>query len=236
MKTGFLNSIGTLAFILLIVALPVLIVSTTATVYSHYVELYKAGFNKYQISKVTGISGTQLAEVARKMVDYFEGRSPTPQLTVISHGRQMQLYSEKELVHLEDVRTIVRLFVVLQIISIIAFILLAIFIYWRTGARELLKGIQTGAIATAVFTGVLIAWALIDFNSLFLLFHFISFSNDLWILDPSRDYLIMMFPEGFFNDSAILIVCTILAEAVIIWLLAFLIRWAYGKRLGSPAE
>lgn len=227
MKKGFMKFAGMLAYILLTVAVPVLIIATTAIIYSHSVQLYQAGFQKYQISKVTGISTTQLDEVARTMVDYFNGKSPSPQLTVSSRGRQIQLYSEKELIHLEDVRSIVRLFGTLQVISILAFILLAIFIYIIGGAMQLLKGIQTGAIAAAVFTGVLIAWALVDFNSLFLLFHFISFSNNLWLLDPTRDYLIMMFPEGFFNDSAILIVCTILAESVMIWLLAFFIKRAY---------
>jgi integral membrane protein (TIGR01906 family) len=71
---------------------------------------------------------------------------------------------------------------------------------------------------------VLIIWALIDFDGLFLLFHYISFSNNLWILDPSKDYLIMMFPEGFFNDAAILIVSTIIGVAVIIWIAAFLVN------------
>ena len=36
-------------------------------------------------------------------------------------------------------------------------------------------------------------------------FHLISFTNDLWILDPRRDYLIMMFPQGFFFDSTMFI-------------------------------
>jgi integral membrane protein (TIGR01906 family) len=226
MENKLLSALAALAFLFLIIAVPVLIISTTATIYSHSVELYKSGFNKYQISKVTGISAAQLDKVARQMVDYFGGRSPTPQLTITKDGGQIQLYSQKELIHLEDVRTIIRLFGILEIASIAAFMLLAVFIYVRKGPGKLLRGIQIGAIITAAFTGVLVVWALIDFNSLFLLFHFISFSNNLWILDPTRDYLIMMFPEGFFNDAAILMVSTILMEAVVIWLAAFFIRKA----------
>ncbi|MDD2471668.1 MAG: DUF1461 domain-containing protein, partial [Dehalococcoidales bacterium] len=33
----------------------------------------------------------------------------------------------------------------------------------------------------------------------------ISFSNDLWLLDPAKDYLIMMFPQGFWADAALLV-------------------------------
>ena len=210
MKTKLLGFLTSLAFVLLVLCIPLLIVSTTVRVYSHSADLYKAGFDKYHISQRTGISNNQLGEVARQMVDYFSGKSPTPQLMVTKHGEQLPLYNEKELVHMVDVRSIVQIFSALQVVSILLFIGLAIFIYIRSGLWRVLSGIQIGSIVNAVLTGILIIWALIDFNSLFLLFHYISFSNDLWILDPSKDYLIMMFPEGFFNDAAILIVTTII--------------------------
>jgi uncharacterized membrane protein len=41
------------------------------------------------------------------------------------------------------------------------------------------------------------------------------------LLDPATDYLIMMFPEGFFFDAAILIVATIIATAIVIWVAAY---------------
>jgi len=229
MKKGLRAFFASLAFVLLAVTIPVLIVSTTVQIYSHSADLYKAGFDKYRISQRTGISNAQLDQVARQMVDYFGGKSNTPQVMVTKRGEQQPLYNEKELVHLEDVRNIVLLFTVLQIISIVLFIGLAVYLYLNSGLPGVLRGIQIGAIVMAVLTGVLIVWALIDFDSLFLLFHYISFSNDLWILDPSKDYLIMMFPEGFFNDAAIFMVSTILGESAIIWLAAFLIKRASPK-------
>ncbi len=224
MKMKLLEFVTALAFVLLILCISALIISTTVHSYTHSVDLYRAGFNKYHISQKTGISNVQLGEVAKQMVDYYNGKSSTPQLTVTKNGEQSLLYNEKELVHLEDVRYIIRIFTILQVVSILLFIGLAVFIYFRSGVQRVLTGMQIGSIVAAALTGILIIWALIDFNSLFLLFHYISFTNDLWILDPSKDYLIMMFPEGFFNDAAILIVTTIIGEAVIIWLAAFFIK------------
>ena len=34
-------------------------------------------------------------------------------------------------------------------------------------------------------------------------FHLLVFSNDFWQLDPARDYLIMLFPGGFWYDVTI---------------------------------
>ena len=45
---------------------------------------------------------------------------------------------------------------------------------------------------------------LLNFDQLFLQFHLFSFSNEYWQLDPTRDYLIMLFPQGFFFDAATL--------------------------------
>jgi integral membrane protein (TIGR01906 family) len=232
MKMKLLRFITSLAFVLLVLCIPILIISITVRVYSHSADLYKAGFDKYNISQRTGISNVQLGEVAKQMVEYFGGKSSTPQLMVTKHGEQSPLYNEKELVHLEDVRYIVQIFTALQVASILLFMVLAVYIYFRSGLRRMLGGIQIGSVITAILTGILIVWSLIDFNSLFLLFHYISFSNDLWILDPSKDYLIMMFTEGFFNDAALLIVSTIIGEAAIVWLAAFLIKRASGPEAG----
>ena len=117
--TGFISSLG---FVLLVLCIPVLIISTTVRVYSHSEDLYKAGFNKYHISQRTGISNIQLGEVAKQMVEYFAGKSSTPQLMVTKHGEQSPLYNEKELVHLEDVRYIVQIFTALQVVSILLFL------------------------------------------------------------------------------------------------------------------
>ena len=95
---------------------------------------------------------------------------------------------------------------------------------------ELLKSIQVGAAITGAFTLILVIWSLIDFQSLFILFHKLSFSNNLWILDPTKDYLIMMFPEGFFNDVAISMVLSIIVVSIVVWFIAFVLRrWVVTK-------
>ena len=55
-----------------------------------------------------------------------------------------------------------------------------------------------------IFISVVIGF-LISFNKLFIFFHEIAFSNDLWKLNIDQDYLLMMYPENFFRDIAVLI-------------------------------
>ena len=53
----------------------------------------------------------------------------------------------------------------------------------------------------AVVTAVIIL-ACIDFNSLFVLFHKVAFTNDLWLLNPQTDLLIRLMPIEFFISYA----------------------------------
>ena len=224
MKKKIISLLGLLALVILAVSIPVLIISGTVNVYAHSVDLYKYGFNKYHISNATGISNEQLNGVAKGMVDFFSGKAPSPQMIVNMKGTDRQLYSQKELVHLDDVRGIISVFKTLQITAILAFLVAGASVFAMLGARKLLRGILVGAAATVFVMGLLVAWALIDFNSLFYLFHIVSFSNELWLLDPSKDYLIMMFTESFFYDAAIMVIATIIAEAIILGLVMLLIE------------
>ena len=56
--------------------------------------------------------------------------------------------------------------------------------------------------------------AVVGFDSLFLLFHQLSFSNDFWQLDPSKDYLIIMFPLGFWLDATMRVVAISMISAI----------------------
>ena len=62
------------------------------------------------------------------------------------------------------------------------------------------------------------------FDRLFIAFHLISFSNDLWQLDPSRHMLIAMFPQNFFFDATLIVAGLTIIESVILIVLRPLLR------------
>ena len=231
MKKKLLQLPGVLALVILAITIPVLIISGTVSAFARSADLYRYGFTRYNTSVSTGIGSGQLEVVAQSMADFLDGRQPSPQVTVTLKGLDRQLYSQKELVHLDDVRSIISIFKVLQIAALLAFLVAGAVVFALLGIRRLLHGVLAGAIATVSVMVLLVVWSLIDFGSLFYLFHIVSFSNQLWLLDPSRDYLIMMFTESFFYDAAIMVIATIMAEAVILGLVALVI----GKTmLGRP--
>ncbi len=210
-------------FALLICCVPLFLVTTTLRWEVSEIRLYEYGFDTYSISHVTGIEEADLLKVAHQLIDYFNAKATTPQVTVYKEGQSFDIYNEKELAHLTDVKNLVRLdgyvqMFVLAAMIICAAVLMALsYSRWRTIVRSLFFG----SVLTLVLAVILALWALFGFDQLFILFHRLSFTNMLWILDPATDYLIMMFPGEFFYDATLLAFATVIVGAAAIGLVSF---------------
>ena len=67
--------------------------------------------------------------------------------------------------------------------------------------------------AVVSFAGII---SLVGFEQAFIVFHKISFTNDLWQLNPHTDMLLIMFPQGFFFDTTMLIAALTVFESIIL--------------------
>jgi len=142
---------------------------------------------------------------------------------VVKGGEEFDLFNERELVHLQDVKSLIQLDYWVQR-GFLAFIVICGFVLllWL-GSRWwiLVRGLFWGSLATLALMVVLALWAIFGFEQLFLLFHLVSFSNEFWILNPAKDYLIMLFPESFFYDVALFGFGAMILEALLVGGIAF---------------
>jgi integral membrane protein (TIGR01906 family) len=220
-------------FFLIILSLPMLIVTSTLRFTVNNIAVYQYILDHYSIDKVTGIDNQQLIGVYRHWIDYYSSRADTPQIQVVKNGQKMNLLSDKEVTHLQDVKGLMQLDYAVQSITFLIILgCAAAFIWAFHDWRRAFKGLFWGSAVTFGIGVVLAVAALTSFDNLFILFHEVSFSNSFWILDPARDYLIMMFPGGFFSDISIALFAAILVMAVIIGGLSF---WL-GNRDASPGK
>ena len=186
-----------------------LLLTTDLRFAANDIRLYEYGFNKYEVSAAIGLDNEELLSVADQMVTYFNSDE---------ESLDIDLFNQREVTHLKDVKGLIQLAYRLQLASL-AYIVVYIVInfvlrrgaFWRGLARRLIWG--SGA--TIALLAVLGLWAVIDFDSLFLLFHLVSFSNELWQLSPG-DKLLLIFPQGFFNDAALFVAAAAIGEAIII--------------------
>jgi integral membrane protein (TIGR01906 family) len=90
-------------------------------------------------------------------------------------------------------------------------------------------------LSTAFMVGLIVlvgALSAIDFDALWTRFHQVAFRNDLWLLDPRTDYLIMLFPEPFWLAATIRMATSVAAQTLLVALLG--LGFVFSPRILGP--
>lgn len=217
-----MNILKALAVALFIAAVPVFLVTSNVRWVINAPLLYSYGFDKYDIPERTGIERGELLSAARQVRDYFNNDEEYLDVRVYQRGILRSLYNQREVLHMKDVKGLVRGVYRVQEITgayLAAFIVVGLITWGRQALPRLARYVALGGALTLALVLLVGLASLVGFDQLFLAFHLLSFSNDLWQLDPSRDYLIAMFPEGFFFDATMLIAGSTVVEALALALL-----------------
>lgn len=212
---------------LFVFCLPLLLISAGLAGAFNSLWLYKFGFDKYDISQKTGIAEVELEKAARGLISYFNSDDEDISVSIIKDGQPFTLFNEREVAHLRDVKELVRLdyrVLLASLLYALVFTGLSLF-RWRNW-RPLARGAMWGGSLTLALMAVLRVVTLFNFDQFFRQFHLLSFTNDLWLLDPSKDYLLMLFPGGFWYDATQFIALGVGTAAVLVTGLA----WAFGRR------
>ena len=225
------------AFVALV---PLFLIAFNARWVINFPPLYSYGFDRYGIADYTGIERGDLIAAGGRIRDYFNNGAELLEIPTTVRGvRVRNLYNEREVLHMRDVKGLVRGVYRASEISglLIALIIAAGFAErGRAFAPALARLLAWGGGATLALAGIVGIAAVVGFERLFLAFHLISFSNDLWQLDPRRDYLIAMFPESFFFDATMLIAVSVVAQAALLAALPPMVMRAIRRRRESAAQ
>ncbi|MBN1162115.1 MAG: TIGR01906 family membrane protein [Dehalococcoidales bacterium] len=189
---------------LFVLCLPVMLFTASVSAAANCIWLYEYGFDKYEAGQVTGLEPSQLTKVAQGLIGYWNSGDKTFNITVTKDGQPFTVFNQREVGHLKDVKAIFQLvYRLLMGTGIYVLIFAGIMLFWWKDKRRLGLGLLWGSGLSIALMVALGLAAIIDFHWLFWQFHIISFANDLWLLNPATDYLIMLFPEGFWFDAAI---------------------------------
>lgn len=202
------------------VALVLLLVTTNVRLTANSLWLYEQLFERNQVPSRTGITLVELRQVGATIQDYFG--SDTEPLVVVAeiNGAQVSLFGADEAAHMADVKELFLKTYRVQALSALALLIaLAAAAYVRR--REALslvggwlsRGSKIGVAAIAII-GVA---SVVAFRQVFLLFHYIGFPGGNFTFNTQTDYLVKVFPSGFWSDITFAIGALTIAEAVVIW-------------------
>jgi len=178
---------------------------------------YEYGFKKYGVSQTTGIASPELKQAAAGLISYFNSGKEPINVIVIKDGKPFSLFNQKEIIHLKDVKDLFWLdYRVLGLTLFYALLYAIVMLFWRRERRQLAKAALYGSGLTLLLIVLVGIGAFVNFDWLFLQFHLLSFTNNFWALDPNKDYLIMLFPGGFWFDVVVYILALVVGGAIII--------------------
>ena len=209
---GFARQIAALLFI---IALPVALITTTIRVAVNEPRLYEYATDHYNTPATTGIERSELLRASGELRDYFNNGEAAIFVRVQRDGGPISLFNPRETAHLQDVKALMQGSFRVQeaaVLFVLAYIVF-VFVWAKEGSvRSLARQILMSGLVTLVAVGALGIVAISGFDGAWEQFHFIAFDNDFWKLNPSRDHLIQMFPEAFWQDVTVWIGVASLAE------------------------
>ncbi len=214
---------------LLPVLLPVALVTGSLRLVINLPAFYDLEFRRLGVAGNAGLPQAAVEGSARQLVAYFNAPLQPLSATVQRGDRTIDLFNEREVAHLADVKALIR---GTYRVQEAASLLLLAAVLWvlradpSTARRALARAALRGAALTALLLAVAGIGVVAAFGPLFWVFHLVSFRNDLWQLDPSRDLLVRLYPQPFWRDATGLVVLLSLAAAGLLALLAWPFRKA----------
>ena len=145
------------------------------------------------------LTNDNLKLISEELMKYISGRLQFLETKVTIDGVLTDFYSVRSKIHMADVRNLIVTFLKIYYISIMCLIISFFKIIRYDKFLQILKVIykRVVVIISIVLTAIF-AFAAINFETFFIRFHEVLFTNDLWLLDPSEDYIICLLPEKIF--------------------------------------
>ena len=182
-------------------------------------NFYKNFYQKENLAPKIGTTYEELIKNTTNLLDYLNHKAIL----------NLDWYTDKDILHMQDVRTLYSLsyktmifFIVVFTISTILLIILCkkrtIFYITNTFNKVLL--------AFIIVIGILSCIISYNFTSFWIKFHQLLFSNDLWLLSPDESNLIQMVPEEFF----ISLITTIILHIFMLFISLFILNTIVKKR------
>ena len=186
----------------------VLIVCQSIIFPTFFLPFFRQQYASQKIAEYIGMSDEELMYVTVELLDYMRARRDCLDgIRATVGGIEQEFFSERDKAHMIDVRVLYdRLFMVRNV-SFWAFLaMIGLMAITKCPVRHLLARCSREVMAGFLLMSAVIAGIIaIDFARAFEVFHLIFFDNDLWILFPPRDRLVMMVPIQFFINISIFI-------------------------------
>lgn len=148
---------------------------------------------------VYGFSQADRLYWSRFALDYLLNDEGIGFLADLRFSDGAQVYNERELRHMVDVKNAVQAALTVWIITLVLLVGLGLWAWKGAWMGDFRRGLGRGGRLTAALVVVIIFFVLLSFGVFFVAFHNVFFEAGTWVFNYS-DTLIRLFPERFWRD------------------------------------
>jgi len=207
---GIIAVIGSISLLVLLILLSIQLIGVNKSVY-HTLQ------KQFSVADEVGITQDELDEVTDVFIDYTKDARDDLSVLVTVDGEQTEMFNERENLHMVDVKGLYlaskTIVLWLTALCIFAFAFLVF-----SGSKKTLyathRSVSAGFLA---FCAALSIYFLIDFNGFWTNVHLLLFTNDLWMLNPLTDRMILMFPLNFFLALSVVVLLAFVVVYLALW-------------------
>ena len=203
---------------LFVASFPLFMITASVIYAVNDAGLYNRGAERYHVSTITGITNEDLMQAGSELRRYFNSSQEPLSVRTRIYGLEQELFNQREVLHMADVKRLIwGVYAVGAVTGVFMLVLTLGGLVWRPQiyAARLARYYLFGGIVTLIIVLAVGLFSLVGFDSLFLKFHQISFRNDLWQLNQNTDFLLMMFPQGFWFYATVWVTTVTVIGAVI---------------------
>lgn len=195
MKRGYLYTIvGIICSVFVIMA----IFLTSIQLVAFDKKFYTKQYEKNDTVHIVGTTREELSDITDELFAYLKGVRGDLYIRWNDGG---YVFNQREIDHMKDVRLLFLYgFKLRNIVLLLAIFLLFLMAYicGKAWVKYLSLSFMVVAVAVLSFALIIAMGMARNFDLVWDGFHNIFFTNDLWLLDPDTDVLIMMMPGEFF--------------------------------------
>lgn len=185
-------------------------------------DFFDYEYEKNNVYEKIGIDEDNLSKATDVLLGYIENREDSIDVEVTVDGEKTMMFNEREAEHMVDVKNLYLTVKNTARVAAVVFIVCMLILFNSTKVpfSFIIKASKKVYTAISCILACLLMFALSDFNTFWTCFHKLFFRNDLWLLNPRTDRMILMVPSGFFFDLIMMIVIIFVLANVVFILIA----------------
>lgn len=169
-------------------------------------SFYIHEFNRHSVLDKThpNISIDEALYIKDEIIMYLKGERNVLSGTIHRESSDIEFLSEREKLHLSDVKIIVRKYFIFRNFSFILFCIMTLLlindIRHKKNMRDKSLAFIKSALLINSFFAIIALLICSNFDKWFIKLHLLIFDNNNWLLSSDKDNLVNLLPEAFFED------------------------------------